>query len=251
MDKRQHRLVILSGPSCVGKGPLHTSLSRHHPELAEQLDLLVLYNSRDPRPGERDGIHYHFRPRNEVEQLEKEDGFIVMDVRGDLQALEIGSIMECLQSGRSPFYEGNPFIASHLLAHPRLEQIPRLSVFLSPLSAAEIHYLSDPARNVDLQALLTDVMRRKLLRRTKKQKGILAEPDLQNIERRANSAYRELQMAWQFDYVLPNGDGEDSENWDAFYYPICDAFKVMQAFTELLEEREAPLAEKWEKGFPS
>ena len=46
------RLVLLSGPSCVGKGPLASALTRHHPELAAQLAPLVLHNSRDPRPGE-------------------------------------------------------------------------------------------------------------------------------------------------------------------------------------------------------
>lgn len=250
MSNQQSRLIILSGPSCVGKGPLHQALAVHHPELAEQLVLLVLYNSRDPRPGERDGIHYHFRSRQEVEQLKGRDGFIVMDVRGDLQALEISTILRTIESGRNPFYEGNPFIASQLLKHPRIAEIPRLSIFLSPLSAAEFRYLRDPEKSVDLDSLLTDIMRRKLLRRTLRQKGILAESDLRNIERRASSALREVQLAWQFDHVIPNHDGEDSENWNAFYYPVGDAFEAMQAFAMLLRGEACPFAEQWEEGFP-
>ena len=249
MNSQQNRLIILSGPSCVGKGPLHHALAVHHPELAEQLALLVLHNSRGPRPGERDGIHYHFRSREEVEQLKSRDGFIVMDVRGDIQALEVRTILEIIESNRNPFYEGNPFIASQLLKHSLLSEIPRLSIFLSPLSAAEFRYLRQPERSVDLASMLTDIMRRKLLRRTLKQKGILAEPDLRNIERRASSAYSEIQLAWQFDHIIPNHDGEDSDHWNAFYYPIGDAFEALQAFATLLQREETPFAEHWEKGF--
>ena len=43
--------------------------------------------------------------------------------------------------------------------------------------------------------------------------------DLENIEKRASSAYRELHEAHYFQHVIPNHDGEDSENWDAFYHP--------------------------------
>ena len=49
-------------------------------------------------------------------------------------------------------------------------------------------------------------------------KSIPSLKDLENIERRAAGAYTELKEAWRFEYVIPNHDGEDSENWDAFYY---------------------------------
>jgi hypothetical protein len=63
------RLVILSGPSCVGKSPLHRALARFHPELSDRLHKLVLINSRAPRPGEFDGKDYHFRTRSQIESL--------------------------------------------------------------------------------------------------------------------------------------------------------------------------------------
>ena len=50
------RLVILSGPSCIGKSPLEKALGRFFPELRRQLQKLVLYNTRAPRPGELDGV---------------------------------------------------------------------------------------------------------------------------------------------------------------------------------------------------
>jgi guanylate kinase len=91
-------------------------------------------------------------------------------------------------------------------------------------------------------------MRRKLLRRTRRQKGELSLPDLDNVETRARSAYRELQEAWHFQHVIPNHDGEDSEHWDAFSYPIGDARNALDAVAALLEGAESPpCVERWEE----
>ena len=79
-------------------------------------------------------------------------------------------------------------------------------------------------------------------------KRLLSLKDLENIETRANSAPLEMELAWQFDWVIPNHDGEDSENWNAFYYPVGDALKAVQAFSALLKNESTPHAEKWEKG---
>ena len=49
------RLVILSGPSCVGKGPLYAALKKFYPDVAGAMTRFVLYDSRAPRPGEVEG----------------------------------------------------------------------------------------------------------------------------------------------------------------------------------------------------
>lgn len=242
-----NRLVILSGPSCVGKSPLHAALIKFYPELAAQLRKIVLYNCRAPRPGERDGVNYHFRSRSEIEALRSDKNFAVFEVRGDLQALDLRTLDRMLAEG-DVFFEGNPFVGTELQQRLVERNVRRLSVFLSPLSKAEILYLRNPILGVSLPDFLTDVMRRKLLRRTTKQKGILSAKDLENIERRAASAYLELQLAYHFDFVIPNHDGEDSENWSDFYYPIGDARRTLFAFVALLEGREQEGIEKWDEG---
>src|ERR687891_493163 len=98
-NERNGRLVILSGPSCVGKSPLTKALARFYPELRNRLQPLVLYNSREPRPGEVDGVDYHFRSREEIEILKAKNHFVVMDVRGDLQALDLQELSESLAKG--------------------------------------------------------------------------------------------------------------------------------------------------------
>lgn len=239
------RLVVLSGPSCAGKSPLDGALGRFYPELRQRLQIITLYNDRAPRPGEVDDVDYHFRSREQIEALEGSERYVVMEVRGDLQALDLEELDETL-SRSDAFFEGNPFVGRALLSHPRLEGIERISAFMTPLNREEILYLKEAG--ADLPELVTDVMRRKLLRRTRHQKGELSARDLANIEKRAGSAYGELTDAWRFGAVIPNHDGEDSENWDAFYFPLGDARKSLLAFVDLLEGRESPYVEQWEEG---
>ena len=241
------RLVILSGPSCVGKSPLDRALGRLYPELRSRLRKLVLFNSRAPRPGEIDGLDYHFRQRSQIEALRAQGRYAVLEVRGDLQALDVEGLRPLLEKADA-FFEGNPFVGGALQTHPQLAGVERLSIFLSPLSRDEISFLRARERNVSLPEFVTDVMRRKLLRRTRRQKGELSAKDLENIETRALSAYRELQQAWHFQYVIPNHDGEDNDHWEAFYYPIGDARKSLEAVASLLQGLVPPSIERWEEG---
>jgi guanylate kinase len=50
------RVVVITGPSGVGKGTLIRTLRERLPEL----ELSVSATTRAPRPGERDGVDYHF-----------------------------------------------------------------------------------------------------------------------------------------------------------------------------------------------
>jgi guanylate kinase len=234
----------------VGKSPLDKALARFHPELRKPLQPVVLYNDRAPRPGEADGVDYHFRERGFIESLGADSDNVVMDVRGDMQALNVPELKRQLHKA-DLFFEGNPFVGRVLQTEPRLADVPKLGVFMAPVSRDEILFLTEAGGKAGLPGLITDVMRRKLLRRTRRQKSILSLKDLENIETRAGSAYRELKMAQHFDAVLPNHDGEDSENWDAFYYPLGDARKSLLAFVSLLQGERPDSVEDWEPGLLS
>jgi len=127
------RLVILSGPSCVGKTPLAKALAKFYPELHGKLHRLVLFNSRSPRPGEIDGVDYHFRTREQVESLRKENRYAVIEVRSDMQALDVQELQSFLQRG-DVFFEGSPFVGREMQMHPQLAEVSKLAVFVSPLS---------------------------------------------------------------------------------------------------------------------
>ncbi len=59
------RLVVLAGPTAVGKGTLVRALRERNPEIW----LSVSATTRPPRPGEIDGEHYHFVSEDEFSQM--------------------------------------------------------------------------------------------------------------------------------------------------------------------------------------
>jgi guanylate kinase len=58
------KVFVITGPSGVGKGTLIRGLREELPEL----ELSVSATTRNPRPGERDGVDYHFLTPDEFEQ---------------------------------------------------------------------------------------------------------------------------------------------------------------------------------------
>ncbi|NBD39307.1 MAG: hypothetical protein GVY10_12135 [Verrucomicrobia bacterium] len=240
-----HTLLIITGPSCVGKSPLLKALERAEPTWTSSLRPLVLYNSRDPRPGETEGRDYYFRSRRQIEAMEEDPEKVLLEVRGDLQALDLGELREELAQG-PVLYEGNPFIGRILQKDEAMAEIPRRSVLISPLSREELAAVGKQRGGGEVEAFVTEVMRRKLLRRTAKQKTILSLPDLENIERRASSAWKEIGMAPEFDHVVVNHDGEDSENWDAFAVPLGEARRTLFATFHALQGKPHEALETWD-----
>jgi guanylate kinase len=63
MSKRGH-LLVLSGPSGVGKGTVLGVYLAQHP----QVHLSVSATTRAPRPGEENGVHYYFLSQAQFEE---------------------------------------------------------------------------------------------------------------------------------------------------------------------------------------
>jgi guanylate kinase len=59
------RLTVLAGPTAVGKGTVAGYVREHHPEVW----LSVSVTTRRPRPGEADGVHYHFVDDAEFDRM--------------------------------------------------------------------------------------------------------------------------------------------------------------------------------------
>ena len=66
------RLIVLAGPTAVGKGTVAAWVRQHHPEIW----MSVSATTRAPRPGEIDGRHYHFVSAEEFDRLIAEDGLL-------------------------------------------------------------------------------------------------------------------------------------------------------------------------------
>jgi guanylate kinase len=59
------RLVVLAGPTAVGKGTVSTYIREHYPEVL----LSVSATTRAPRPGEIDGVNYYFVDDAEFDRM--------------------------------------------------------------------------------------------------------------------------------------------------------------------------------------
>lgn len=66
------RVVVITGPSGVGKGTLIRQLRDRIPEL----ELSVSATTRGPRPGEVDGVDYHFLDPAEFDRRVADGGFV-------------------------------------------------------------------------------------------------------------------------------------------------------------------------------
>lgn len=97
------RLVVLAGPTAVGKGTVSAFIRENHPDVL----LSISATTRPARPGERDGVHYYFVD---------DDAFDGMINRGDLlewavvhNASRYGTprppVQAALESGRSVLLE--------------------------------------------------------------------------------------------------------------------------------------------------
>ena len=69
---RRGKTFIICGPSGVGKGTVVAKLLASDPTLY----FSVSATTRDPRPGEIDGKHYHFLSREQFSQWVEEDAFL-------------------------------------------------------------------------------------------------------------------------------------------------------------------------------
>jgi guanylate kinase len=241
-----HQLIVLAGPSCVGKTPLVKALAKVYPNLYRNLQNLVLYTSRDKRKGESDGVDYHYRSRKEVELVGKKNQFLLIQARGDLQAVDLQQLRQLLSSG-DVLFEGNTFTGKALINHARQIQTLCLNVFVSPLSKTDILNLKATNSDLNFEGMVFEMMKRKLVRRTQNFGQKLSKRISDNIEIRASETYEELKQAWQFSYVLPNHDGEDSDNWQLAPIPLGDALKALHALALLLEGKISPPLEQWRR----
>jgi guanylate kinase len=66
------RVFVITGPSGVGKGTLIRTLLERIPEL----ELSVSATTRAPRPGEEDGVAYHFLTDDEFERRVRAGAFV-------------------------------------------------------------------------------------------------------------------------------------------------------------------------------
>jgi guanylate kinase len=89
-------LLVIAGPSGVGKGTIVKKLLARQPDLWPS----VSANTRAPRPGEREGVDYQFMSRDDFVELRDRDGFLEwFEVYGDLKGTPRNAVEEHLDAG--------------------------------------------------------------------------------------------------------------------------------------------------------
>jgi guanylate kinase len=96
-------LIIISGPSGVGKDTIIDALRRRERETGREDDrhYVVTCTTRLPRDGEVDGVDYHFVDRDEFLRIRAERGFLeANEVHGNWYGSPRDQVRDALAAGR-------------------------------------------------------------------------------------------------------------------------------------------------------
>lgn len=124
-------LFIVSAPSGTGKTSLVKALLARDPGLT----LSVSCTTRPARPGEQDGVHYHFLDRDRFQQAIADGDFLEhAEVFGNLYGTRATDVRTCLAAGRDLILE-----IDWQGARQVREDFPSaVSLFVLPPSIAEL-----------------------------------------------------------------------------------------------------------------
>lgn len=164
------RLTVIAGPTAVGKGTLVAELRHRHPELF----VSVSATTRRPRPGEEDGVHYHFVTDEEFDRLVHTGQMLEWALvhKTHRYGTPRGPVSQCLAQGRPAVLEIDLDGARQVRRSMPQAQL----VFVAPPSWAEL-------------------VRRLELRGTE---------DAPERERRLDTARAEMAAQGEFDHVVVN-----------------------------------------------
>lgn len=170
--RRQGRIVIVSGPSGVGKSSVCARLLQR-PDMV----LSVSATTRAPRGAEQEGVDYYFVTREEFERRVAAGELLEwahVHGKDTLYGTPARPVLDHLAAGRDVLLD----IDVQGAAQVREKGFPNLSVFLEPPSI--------------------DELRRRLERRR--------DTSPEQIERRLETARQEIAQAFRYDLRVVNDD---------------------------------------------
>lgn len=172
-------LLIISGPSGVGKGTLLSSvLERYDPK---DVYFSVSVTTRAPRPGEREGINYHYISREEYEALKKSGGLLEWNVFCDVgYGTPFDPVKKALSEGKLVILE----IDVNGMRQVVKKMPDAITVFVAPPSFEELE--------------------RRIRKRNTETEG--------QLKKRLSAAERELFAAEEYKYTVINDGLEDAVN---------------------------------------
>lgn len=169
MKMRKGRLIVLSGPSGVGKGTVLASYLKAHPEVK----LSVSATTRAPRPGEEDGVHYHFLSRDAFAQKIEENGMLEWAA-----------------------YNNNYYGTPRAQVEKALDAGSDVVLEIEVQGAFQVRAAWPDAILIFVMPPDFDTLQKRLADR--------GTEDAQTVQRRLREAVREISRADQYDYMVVN-----------------------------------------------
>ncbi|MGI5882706.1 MAG: guanylate kinase [Dethiobacteria bacterium] len=177
MTKSKGLLIILSGPSGVGKGTICRSLCRENDTIVCATSL----TTRTPRRGEQDGVDYFFVDEKKFCELKDQGSFLEWaEVHGNLYATLTGEVERLRQKECDVILE----IDVQGAAQVRRSTDEGICIFLLPPNMEELWQRIE-GRGTD-------------------------KPEA--MQERFRNARRELMEVWQYDYVVINNTVSEAVN---------------------------------------
>lgn len=172
MEKEKGLLIVLSGPSGVGKGTVRKAIF-DDPET--DFEYSISMTTRSQRVGEVDGVDYFFKTREEFEKLIKDDAFIeYAEYVGNYYGTPVQYVRDTMDAGKDVFLE----IEVQGARQVRKKFPEALFIFLAPPT-------------------LEHLEQRLIGRGTESQEV---------IQNRINEARKEVEMMNLYDYVVINDE---------------------------------------------
>lgn len=171
------KLFVITAPSGAGKTSLIDAVMRDDPTLS----VSVSYTTRQPRPGEKNGVDYHFVDRPAFEAMERRGEFLESaEVHGNRYGTSRKVILEAVERGEDLILE---------IDWQGAQQVRRLypgciGIFILPPSIEELERRMR-ARGQDSEEV---------------------------IRRRLQNAREELEHAGEFKYAIINKDFETARH---------------------------------------
>ncbi|WP_413161088.1 guanylate kinase [Capilliphycus salinus ALCB114379] len=176
----QGRLIVITGPSGVGKGTLVRQLLERH----RQLHLSVSVTTRPPRPGEIDGKHYYFVDRDRFEEMVQNGELLEWaEFAGNYYGTPLDPVKKRIEAGESVLLEIELIGARQIR-----ERFPQAQlIFIHPPSMLELE------RRLRSRAQDSDEAIAKRLKRAAEEINAAKEFDLEVVNDNLDQAIKQLE----------------------------------------------------------
>ena len=164
-------LFIVCAPSGGGKTSIVNAVLEHDPALK----LSVSYTTRNPRPGEREGVHYHFVDDAQFEHLRKAGAFV-----------------------ESALVHGYHYATSRPWLEEEMMRGHDVLLEIDVQGAEQVRKLIPEAVGIFILPPSWERLRERLIGRGQDAPAVIA--------RRLAAARQEMRRADEFDYVIINND---------------------------------------------